>query len=43
MYKISDKIIIFITNAMETEKVELIAGGQTRLEVKIDRRIFQGD
>ena len=35
MYKISDKIITFITNTMENWKVELIVGGQTLAEVKI--------
>ena len=33
MFKISDKIINFITKAMEKSKVELAAGGQTLAEV----------
>ena len=42
MYKISDKIINFITEVMKTWKVELIAGGKTLTEVEIKRGIFQG-
>ena len=41
MYQIFDKIIYFITKAMENWKVELAAGGQTQREVKIQRDIFQ--
>ena len=41
MYKISNKIINFILNAMENWRVKLIGGGQTQTEVKIQRGIFQ--
>ena len=43
MYKISDKVINFITKAMENCRVELAAGGQMLTEIKIWRLIFQGD
>ena len=43
MYKIFDKLINFITKAMEKLKVELIAGGQILAKAKIQRIIFQGD
>ena len=39
MYKIPDKIINFITNAMENLRLELTAGRQTLAGVKV----FQGD
>ena len=35
MYKISDKVINFITKAMENCRVELAAGGQMLTEIKI--------
>ena len=41
MYKISDKFIIFITEAIKKWNVELAAGRQTRAEVKInDIKLF---
>ena len=40
-YQISVEFINFITNVMEYWSVELIAGGQTQVEVKIHRGIFQ--
>ena len=43
MYKISDKIINFITNAMENWRVEWIVRGQTQTEVRIFRGISQRD
>ena len=43
MYKISDKIINLIANAMEHRRMEMIARGQTLTEVKIQSDIFQGD
>ena len=43
MYKISDKVINFITEAMKNWKVELTAGGKTLAKVKIKSSIFQGD
>ena len=42
MYKIPDQVIQFTGN-METWRVELTAGEQSLEEVKIQRRIFQGD
>ena len=41
MYKISNKVIKFITETMKNWKAELTAGGKT-LEVKIQRDMFQG-
>ena len=43
MYKISDKVIKFITEVMKNWKVELTAGGKTVAGVKMPRAIFQGD
>ena len=43
MYKITEKIINLITNAMEHLRVELIVWGQNVAEVKILRDVFQGD
>ena len=43
MYKISDKIIKFIVNAMENWRVELTVGRQTLAKVKIPRDNFLGD
>ena len=43
MYKMSNKIINFFMEAMENWKVELAAGGQTLVEGKIQRSIFQRD
>ena len=43
IYKISNKIINFIMNAMENWRVELMAGGQTRAKVKIQRGFFLED
>ena len=37
MYKIFDKIINFIIDAMENWKVDFMADGQTQAEVKIQR------
>ena len=42
MYKISDKIIKFITEAMKNWKVGLTAGGKALAEVKIQRGNFRG-
>ena len=42
MYKISDKIINFITSSMKNWKVELTAGGESLAEIKIQRGVFQG-
>ena len=43
MYKISNKVIKFITNATENWKLELTVGEQTLEEVKFQRGIFQVD
>ena len=43
MYKIPDEVIKYITEARKNRKVELTAGGKTFAEMKIKRRIFQGD
>ena len=43
MYKISDEVIKFIEKTRENWRVELTAGGKGLVEVKIQRRIFQGD
>ena len=43
MYKIYDKVIKFITEAMKNWKVELTAERKIETEVKIQRGIFQGD
>ena len=43
MYKISDKIINFITKVMESWRVKLIVRTQTLEEVKIQRGLFLGD
>ena len=43
MYKISDKVIKFITESMKNLKVELTVGGITLAEVKIQKGIFQRD
>ena len=43
MYKISHEIINFIQKTMKNWRVELIAGGKTLAETKIQREIFQGD
>ena len=40
IFKISDKIINFITKAMESWKVEFAAVGKTLADVKIQRGIF---
>ena len=40
MYKISDEIINFIEKTMKTWKVELIAGGRSLAEAKIQRGTF---
>ena len=42
MYKISDKIINFISNDLKNWKVELTVKGKTLAEVKIQKRIFHG-
>ena len=42
MHKIPDQVIQFIKKPMKTWKVELIAGGKSLAEVKIQRGIFQG-
>ena len=43
IYKIPDEVIKFTEKTMETCWVELIAGGKSLAEVKIQRGIFQGD
>ena len=43
MYKISHEVINFIDKTMKTGRVELIAGGRSLAEAKIQRGIFQGD
>ena len=43
VYKISNKVIIFIKEAMKNWKIELTAGEKSLAEVKIQREIFQGD
>ena len=43
MYKISYEVINFIEKTMKTWRVELIAGGRSLAETKIQRVIFQGD
>ena len=43
MFKITDQVVHFIENTMETLRVELTAGGKSLAEVKIQRGIFQGD
>ena len=43
MYKISHEVINFIEKTMKTRKVELIAGGKSLAETKIQRGIFQGN
>ena len=42
MYKISDEIINFIEKTMKTWRVELTTGGQSLIETKIKKTIFQG-
>ena len=43
MFKISDKAIKFISEAMKNCKEELTTGGKTLAEVKIQRSNFQED
>ena len=43
MYKISEEVIKFIKNTMESWRVELTAGRKSLAESKIQRGIFQGD
>ena len=43
MYKISEKILKFIEEAMKNGRVELTAGGKSLAGVKIQRGIFQED
>ena len=43
MYKISDEVIKFIDESMETWRMALRAEGKNLAEVKIRSRIFQGD
>ena len=43
MYKKCDEVIKFILEAMESWKVDLIAGGRTLAEMRIQRGIIQGD
>ena len=43
MYKISDEVINYIENTMQTSRVELTAGGRNLAETKIQRGIYQGD
>ena len=43
MYKISYEVINFIEQTMKTWRVDLIAGGRSIAETKIQRGIFQGD
>ena len=41
--KIADRVINFITKAMENQKMKLATGGQTLAEVKLQIGIFLGD
>ena len=43
MYKISDEVINFIAKTIKTKRVELIAGGRSLAEAKIQWGIFQED
>ena len=43
MYKISQEILNFIEEIIKNWRVELIAGGRSLAETKIQRGIFQGD
>ena len=43
MYKISQEVINFIENTMQTWRVELTAGGKSLSETKIQTGIYQGD
>ena len=43
LYKISDKVIEFLTEIKKNWKVELTTGGKTLAEIKIQRDIFQGE
>ena len=43
IYNISNKVIKLISKAMKYWKFELTAGEKTLAEVKIQRRIFQGN
>ena len=43
MYKISYEVINFIEKTMKTWRVELIAGGRSLAETKMQRGISQGD
>ena len=43
MYKICGEIIKFIENSIENWRAELVERGKSLAEVKIQRRIFQGD
>ena len=43
MYQISSQVINFTTKIMKNWKVELVAGGQTEADVKIQRYILLGD
>ena len=43
MYKIPTEVIQFIEKTMETWIVKLTAGGKSLTEVKIQKRILQGD
>ena len=43
MYKISDEVINFIEQTMQTWRVDLTAGRRSIAETKIQRGIFQGD
>ena len=43
MYKISNEVLNFIEKAMKIWRVELIAGGKSLAEAKIQRGMFPGD
>ena len=43
MYKISHEVINFIEKTMNTWRVELVAGGRSLAETKVQRSIFQRD
>ena len=43
MNKISDEVINFIENTMESWRLKLTAGEKNSTEVKIQKGIFQGD
>ena len=43
MYKISDKVLNFISKATENWKLDLVVGRKTLVKTKIQRSIFHRD